>query len=73
MIMDTFLVQWFIRLSICESVYDQQGINYAFISDMSLDVADVTIHVTGHPIVKRMQKNLAFGYSGSEFDNGGVT
>ncbi len=54
---------------------DQQGINYAFISDMSLDVADVTIHVTGiTPYSKENAKIWAFGYSGSvNFDNGGVT
>ena len=54
---------------------DQQGINYAFISDMSLDVSDVTIHVTGMtPYNKDNAKIWAFGYSGSvNFDNGGVT
>lgn len=54
---------------------DQQGINYAFISDMSLDVSNVTIHVTGMtPYSKENAKIWAFGYSGSvNFDNGGVT
>ena len=54
---------------------DQQGINYAFMSDMSLDVGSVTIHVTGiTPYSKDNAKIWAFGYSGSvNFDDGGVT
>ena len=54
------LIQWFTRLSIFVNQYkDQQGINYAFISDMSLDVADVTIHVTGMtPYSKEECENL---------------
>lgn len=53
---------------------DQQGINYAFISDMSLNVADVTIHVSGiTPYSKENAKIWAFGYSGSvNFDDGSV-
>lgn len=54
---------------------DQQGINYAFISDMALNVGDVTIRVSGiTPYSKDNVKIWAFGYSGSvNFDNGGVT
>ena len=54
---------------------DQQGINYAFISDMALNVGDVTIRVSGiTPYSKDNAKIWAFGYSGSvNFDNGGVT
>lgn len=44
---------------------DQQGINYAFLSDMSLDVAQATIHVKGiKPFNKNNSKIWAFGYSG---------
>ncbi|WP_295131493.1 DUF2207 domain-containing protein [uncultured Catenibacterium sp.] len=53
---------------------DQQGINYAFISDMSLNVGDVTIRVSGiTPYSKDNAKIWAFGYSGSvNFDDGSV-
>lgn len=53
---------------------DQQGINYAFISDMALNVGDVTIRVSGiTPYSKDNAKIWAFGYSGSvNFDNGSV-
>ena len=53
---------------------DQQGINYAFISDMALNVGDVTIRVSGiTPYSKDNAKIWAFGYSGSvNFDDGSV-
>lgn len=53
---------------------DQQGINYAFISDMALNVGNVTIRVSGiTPYSKDNAKIWAFGYSGSvNFDNGSV-
>ena len=53
---------------------DQQGINYAFISDMALNVDDVTIRVSGiTPYSKDNAKIWAFGYSGSvNFDDGSV-
>ena len=53
---------------------DQQGINYAFISDMALNVGRVTIRVSGiTPYSKDDAKIWAFGYSGSvNFDNGSV-
>lgn len=53
---------------------DQQGINYAFISDMALNVGDVTIRVSGiTPYSKDNVKIWAFGYSGSvNFDDGSV-
>lgn len=54
---------------------DQQGINYAFLSDMSLDVEQATIHVKGiNPFNKNNSKIWAFGYSGNvNYENEGVT
>lgn len=51
-----------------------QGINYAFISNMALNVGRVTIRVSGiTPYNKDNAKIWAFGYSGSvNFDNGSV-
>lgn len=53
---------------------DQQGINYAFLSDMSLNVEQATVHVKGiKPFNKNNSKIWAFGYSGSvNYENDSV-
>ena len=54
---------------------DKQGINYAFLSDMDLDVGQVTIHLSGMTSYDKSNSKIwAFGYEGDvNYDQGGVT